>query len=183
MIGMVPLRALLTASHRHFLDHDPESRNQHVRRAGRFSAVGLVYGLVFAAALFVCAPLVTVLLGDDYDGTVTMLRVLSPLVAVRACAEFPLNGLLGLGKLGVRTATIAGAAVSALALYLLLIPALGWQGAVIGTYASEVLLGIVAWRRRREAERGTPGHHRRPPVDRTAPPPWPHALALHEGVR
>jgi O-antigen/teichoic acid export membrane protein len=107
--------------------------------------VGLVYGLVFAAALFVCAPLVTVLLGDDYDGTVTMLRVLSPLVAVRACAEFPLNGLLGLGKLGVRTATIAGAAVSALALYLLLIPALGWQGAVIGTYASEVLLGIVAW--------------------------------------
>ena len=145
MIGMVPLRALLAASHRYFLDHDPEARNQHVRRASKFSAVGLVYGVVFGAALYLCAPLASILLGDDYDGTVTMLRALAPLVAVRACAEFPLNGLLGLGKLGARTATIVGAAVSALAIYVLLIPSLGWKGAVIGTYASEVILGVVAW--------------------------------------
>ena len=145
MIGMVPLRALLAASHRYFLDHDPEARSQHVRRASRFSAVGLLYGVVFGAALFVCAPLVSLLLGEEYDGTVTMLQVLAPLVAIRACAEFPINGLLGLGKLGVRTSIIVAAAVSALALYILLIPALGWQGAVIGTYASEVLLGVMAW--------------------------------------
>jgi O-antigen/teichoic acid export membrane protein len=74
-----------------------------------------------------------------------MLRVLAPLVAVRACAEFPLNGLLGLGKLGVAPPPSAPPPSARSRSTVLLIPALGWQGAVIGTYVSEVLLGVVAW--------------------------------------
>jgi len=145
LMGMVPLRALLAASHRRFLEHDPTSRNQHVRRSLQFSAVGSAYGLVFGVALYFAAPLVTVLLGGDYEGAATMLRVLAPVVAVRSIAEFGMNGLLGFGRVGVRTGVTLFAAGSALVLYVLLIPRYGWHGAVVGTYVSELVLAVTAW--------------------------------------
>ena len=145
LMGMVPLRALLNASHRRFLEHDPAARNQHLRRAMTFSAIGSAYGIVFGVALFAAAPLVTVLLGDAYQGAVVMLQVLAPIVAVRSFAEFGLNGLLGFGRVGVRTTATIIAAGTAIALYVVLIPTLGWKGAVIGTYASELLLAGLAW--------------------------------------
>lgn len=145
LMGMVPLRALLAASHRRFLEHDPEMRNQHTRRSLRFSIMGAAYGLLFGVALYAAAPMVTVLLGDQYDGAVTMLRVLAPVVAVRSFAEFGLNGLLGFGRVGVRTVATLCAAATALILYVLLIPGMGWRGAVVGTYVSEALLALIAW--------------------------------------
>jgi O-antigen/teichoic acid export membrane protein len=144
-MGTVPLRALLGASHRRFLEHDPTVRNQHLRRAVTFACVGVGYGIVFGGALFLAAPLVTLLLGDEFRGAVVMLQVLAPVVAVRSVAEFGLNGLLGFGRVGVRTTVTIIAALTAMVLYLLLIPTMGWQGAVIGTYASELLLAGLAW--------------------------------------
>lgn len=145
LMGLLPLRALLAASHRRFLEHDPSARSQHTRRSLTFSGIGAAYGVVFGAALYVAAPLVTVLFGDAYEGAVTMLRYLAPVVAVRSFAEFGLNGLLGFGKVGWRTAATVAAAVTAVAMYVLLIPRLGWEGAVIGTYVSEGLLAVIAW--------------------------------------
>lgn len=162
LMGMVPLRALLSASHRHFLEHDAAARGQHVTRALRFSMLGFGYGVVFFAALWTAAPLVTVLLGDAYDGAVPMLRALAGVVAVRSLAEFGLNGLLGFGRVGLRTAVTVAASATALVLYVVLVPRYGWQGAVVGTYASEVVLGVLAWvalvrlQRRHDAALQTP---------------------------
>jgi len=145
LMGMVPLRALLAATHRRFLEHDPDSRGQHVRRSLQFSAVGAVYGLVFGVCLYVAAPLVTVLLGGEYEGAATMLRLLAPVVAVRSFAEFGINGLLGFGRVALRTGVTVFAAGTALVLYVVLIPRFGWHGAVAGTYASELVLAVAAW--------------------------------------
>lgn len=145
LMGMVPLRALLAASHRRFLEHDPDARNQHSRRSLLFSSIGAAYGVVFGVALYAAAPMVTVLLGDEYEGAATMLRVLAPIVALRSLAEFGLNGLLGFGRVGVRTTATLCAAATALTLYVALIPSLGWQGAVIGTYVGETMLAVIAW--------------------------------------
>lgn len=173
LLGMVPLRALLGASHRRFLEHDPTLRNQHVRRALAYSSVGAAYGVVFGIGLFLAAPLVTLLLGPEYEGAVVMLRALAPIVLIRSFAEFGLNGLLGLGRVGVRMWATVAAAATALVLYLTLIPRLGWEGAVIGTYASEVLLGVIAWscllyyQRRHNTELATGGGQPERPDDGT----------------
>jgi O-antigen/teichoic acid export membrane protein len=74
-----------------------------------------------------------------------MLRVLALLMAVRAVGEFGLNGLLGLGKVGVRTVLTGACAVLALALYIVLIPVWSWRGAVVGTFTSEIVLATGAW--------------------------------------
>ena len=74
-----------------------------------------------------------------------MMRWLSPLVFLRSLSMFALNGLMGLGRIGVRTLLIAIIAAVALALYILLIPHHGWKGAVAGTLSSEVLLVVAAW--------------------------------------
>ena len=145
MMGMVPLRALLTASHRRFLEHDPSSRGQHVRLSLRFSIIGVAYGVLFGIVMYIAAPLVTVVLGPEYEGATTMLRWLAPVVAVRSVADFGMNGLLGFGRVGVRTSVASTAAAAAIVLYVVLIPSMGWQGAVLGTYISELILGLLAW--------------------------------------
>ena len=181
--GMLPLRALLTASHRRFLEHDPGQRGQHVRRAVRFSAVGVAYGVLFAAGLALVAPLVTLLLGPEYADAVPMLRALALVVAVRACAEFGLNGLLGFGRVGLRTVVTLVAAATALLCYVLLIPLYGWRGAVAGTYVSELVLAGVAWsalvvqQRRHDAALARPA---RPPAEQPAAAPQPAGAAQQQ---
>ena len=144
-LGMLPSRSLLAASHRRFLEHDETARGQHVRRALRFSMAGSGYGLAFAALVAVFAPLITVVLGDEFRGSVTMLRALALVAAVRPLADFALNGLLGLGKVRLRTIlTVSGAAL-ALALYVVLIPRFTWRGAAVSTFVTEITLAVAAW--------------------------------------
>ena len=188
LMGMVPLRALLAATHRRFLEHDPSARGQHVKRSLRFSGIGAAYGLVFGVCLWVAAPLVTVLLGSEYEGAATMLRLLAPVVAVRSFAEFGINGLLGFGRVGLRTGVTVLAAATALVLYVLLIPRYGWHGAVAGTYASELVLAATAWsallvlQRRHDAalDRAAADPAAQPPAD---PPTAPALAGLHDSSR
>jgi len=165
LFGMLPIRSLLGASHRRFLEHDSTAHNQHVRRALRFSLLGSGYGLIFAVLVAVFAPLVTIVLGDEFRGSVTMLRVLALVVAVRPIADFGLNGLLGLGKVRLRTGLTVGAALLSLILYVALIPRYTWRGAAIGTFVSEIVLAIAAWvgllhhQRRHNASLASPPLH------------------------
>ena len=144
-LGMLPSRSLLAASHRRFLEHDADAGAQHVRRALRFSTVGAGYGFAFAALVAVFAPLITLVLGDEFEGSVTMLRVLALVAAVRPVADFALNGLLGLGKVRLRTGLTVTGALLAVAMYVVLIPRFTWRGAAIGTFISEVALAVAAW--------------------------------------
>jgi O-antigen/teichoic acid export membrane protein len=144
-LGMLPSRSLLAASHRRFLEHDETARGQHVRRALRFSLLGSGYGFAFAALVAVFAPLITVVLGDEFEGSVTMLRALALVAAVRPLADFALNGLLGLGRVRLRTGLTVCGALLALAMYVALVPRFTWRGAAIGTFVSEVALAVAAW--------------------------------------
>jgi O-antigen/teichoic acid export membrane protein len=144
-LALVPLGALVGSSHLRFLQHDENATGQHVRRARRFTVVGLVYALPVGVGLMAFAPLITTLLGDSFAGTEAMIRWLVPFVLVRSCWTFAMNGLLGLGRLGVRALIQALSAVSSMALYLVCIPRWGWQGAVVATVLNELLLSIAAW--------------------------------------
>ena len=96
-------------------------------------------------AIVLAAPLLPLVLGDEFQGSVQMTRVLSGLVLLRALSVFPLNGLLGLRRTALRTAlTACGAAVS-ITLYFLLIPRWGWTGAATGTLIGEGSLVVAAW--------------------------------------
>ncbi|MGY6501043.1 MAG: lipopolysaccharide biosynthesis protein [Acidimicrobiales bacterium] len=143
--GLIPVGSLVQVTHRRFLQHDEGVKGQHLARSLRFASVAGVYGIVFGIALFVAAPLLPLLMGDEFEGSVVMVRWLAPIVALRAVGIFALNGLMGLNRVALRTVIIVANAVVSLGLYIVLIPPLGWEGAAIGTLISESLVVVTTW--------------------------------------
>lgn len=144
-LGMVPISSLIGVSHRRFLEHEEGARGQHLQRAIRFAKLSGAYGLVVGLALILAAPLLPLVVGDDFDQSVTMVRWLAPLVLLRALTMFPLNALMGLGHTLLRSVVIVANAAIAIVLYIVLIPTHSWRGAVAGTLISETLEMVSIW--------------------------------------
>ncbi len=142
--GLMPLNAIANATHMDFL-HVDENANDQRGKARKFAILGIAYSFVFCAVVIVTAPLVPKILGHEYDGSVTMIRVLCPLVPLRGIGTFPMNGLLGLGRNKLRTQILVGCSIVSLALYLTLVPLWKWHGAVTASLSSELLLFTLAW--------------------------------------
>lgn len=144
-LGMVPVSSLIDVTHRTFLEHEEGVKGQHLRRAVRFARVAGAYGAVVGVLLILMAPLLPIVVGDDFDGSVVMVRWLAPIVLLRAMTMFPLNALMGLGHTMLRSVVIVGNALVAVVLYVVLIPAHSWKGAVAGTLISETLEMLSIW--------------------------------------
>ena len=143
-LGLLPLNAIAAATHTDVLETGAGLADQ-MRKARRFAVIGVLYSAVFCSVTIAAASLVPKILGDDYDGSVEIIRWLVPLVPLRGITTFPMNGLLGLGRNRLRTQLLVGGAIVSLVLYFSLIPRYSWQGAVAGTLISEALLFTAAW--------------------------------------
>ncbi len=143
--GLLPVGSVIQATHARFLQHEEGLRRQHLDRAMRYASIGAAYGVVFAIGISLVAPLLPIVLGDEFDESVTIVRWLSPIVLLRAVGSCSINGLMGLGKVTLRTILLAINAAMAMALYIALIPSMGWQGAAIGTLVGEVLSVVMTW--------------------------------------
>jgi O-antigen/teichoic acid export membrane protein len=143
--GLIPVNTWMSVSHNRFLVHDADARGQHLRRAIRFGGVCAAYGVLFALGIAFAAPLITLVVGDEFEGSVTIVRWLGPLVLLRALAIFPLNGLMGLGFARLRTVLLLLSAGLSLVLYIALVPLWQWKGAAAGTLIGEACLAAAAW--------------------------------------
>lgn len=185
-MGLMPLRALEGAAFQRFLPHNETERDEHTRRARRFSLLALAISLVIGVGIYVATPLLDFIIGDEFAGAEKMIPWLLPFLPLTAISNAPSNGLLGLGRLGVRASIYAVSAVVSLTLYITLIPLMPdgehWKGAVVGTIAGEAFLAIAGWTALRHfqnrhnatldgptvAERADP----QPPPPSDIPPPY-----------
>jgi O-antigen/teichoic acid export membrane protein len=168
--GLIPVNTWMSVSHNRFLVHDEDAKGQHLRRAVRFSGVIAIYGVVFAIGVAIAAPLITIIVGDEFEGSVTIVRWLAPLVLLRGLAIFPLNGLMGLGYARLRTALLLGAAGLSLTAYVALVPFWQWKGAAVGTLVGEACLAATAWLFLLRLQRRHDEHVESRQVDPWAPP-------------
>lgn len=143
-MGLLPLASFVSVTHQRFLQNDAV-HGQQLRRSIQFAAITTIFGLAFVGGIMLFAPVIPAILGHEFDDSVTMMRVLAPMVVLRGLTSFPLNGLMGLGKTGVRSLLLLGSAAVSMVLYLSLIPSLQWKGAAIGTLASEAFLAAASW--------------------------------------
>jgi O-antigen/teichoic acid export membrane protein len=143
-IATMPLRALVVASHRTFLE-PADGPGAHVRRTLRFTVPAAAYAAVATAGLLVLAPLVPWLLGPEYDGSQAMFMLLAPLVLLRGLAHLPFNALMGLGRNDLRLAIVAVCAVLSTGLCVVLIPLHSWTGAAVATLVSEATFVVLTW--------------------------------------
>ena len=144
-LALTPLRAMDIAIFHRFLEHDDNARGVHLRRARRYSLWSVSFVSLVALGLVILAPLLKFIVGEDFSESVTMTRWLALWLPLKQLAQPPLSGLLGLGRLGLRLLLLTLSAGLAMLIYIVLIPDMGWEGAVIGTVIAEAFLAMLAW--------------------------------------
>jgi O-antigen/teichoic acid export membrane protein len=118
MMARLPLRSLNGALFHRFLTHDATASGQHLRRARSYSLVSLPMSIALAAGVWVMAPYFDFLVGDDFDGSVTIIRWLTLFLPLRSLSQAPLNGLLGLGRMGARLIALITASIASMVMYI-----------------------------------------------------------------
>lgn len=102
------------------------------------------YGVFAAVVLVAAAPLIPVLVGEQYRGSVTLLMLLAPLALFKVSQYLPSEALTGAGKQPVRTACIAVSMGVNLTIGVAFIPRYGVAAALVGTFIAELLYAALA---------------------------------------
>lgn len=141
----LPLRAVIVSTYPRFFREGSQSLSAAVRFAGRVLRPTVAFASLLAATSFVALPHATRVLGEDFSQTAFVVQALALLPLLQVLQYLAGNSLTGAGHVRLRTALQVGTAGMNVLLNLVLIPMLGWKGAVIATYCTEVLLAVSLW--------------------------------------
>ena len=162
-VSVTPLRSLLYASFARFFQRGAAGIVGSFNFAKRLLPLAGAYGLFTGAALYLTAPLLPYLLGDEYQDAVEALRWLALLPFLRAMHYFVADALMGAGFQGLRTGVQVIVGLFNVLINFVLIPMYSWRGAVWASIASDTLLllglCVILWyilrKERLRAEQGT----------------------------
>jgi O-antigen/teichoic acid export membrane protein len=144
-VAFVPVRSLLAAAYAKFFQHGAAGISGSMSLAKRLLPVASSYGAIAGIGLFLFAPVVPYVLGDEYVGAVEALRWLAPLPFLKAMHYFAADTLTGAGFQGVRSAVQVLIALFNVLINLWLIPLYSWRGAALSSLASDGFLMLGLW--------------------------------------
>ena len=144
-VAFLPVRSLVFAAYPRFFARGAAGVRAVAALARSLVPLAAAYCLAAGAALFLLAPLVTVVLGPSYAGVADAIRWLALLPTLRAVHSFAADALTGAGHQELRTAAQVGVAAFNIALNLILIPAYSWVGAAWASLASDGALAVSLW--------------------------------------
>lgn len=138
-LAWLPVLAVLQASlPRFFTVGQAEGLSATAALARRLMRPLFVYGVFAAVVLIAIAPLIPVLVGEEYRGSVIMLMLLAPLALLKVAQYVPSDALTGSGHQPTRTACIVTSMGLNLGLGIAFIPRYGVAAALVATFLAEV---------------------------------------------
>lgn len=140
-----PVGALMASASARIFQQGSAGFSSSLSYALRILPIPALYSVVAGVALYLAAPLLTLILGAGFSESVDAVQWLSGLPLLMVARHFPSMALAVAGFHKVRSVCQVGAAVTNVFLNLWLIPLYGWHGAVWATLVTEALLGIVLW--------------------------------------
>ncbi|MBW4604862.1 MAG: oligosaccharide flippase family protein [Calothrix sp. FI2-JRJ7] len=144
-VAFVPVRSLLLAAVSKFFQYGATGIKGSVGVAKRLLPITGIYGAIAGIGLFFFAPVVPLILGDEYKEAAEVLRWLAPLALIKGIHYFAADALAGAGFQRLRTIAQAGVAIFNILLNLWLIPLYSWRGAAISSVATDGLLMVTLW--------------------------------------
>ena len=144
-VAMAPTRSLLYAAYARFFKHGETGIGGSLTVARRLLPMSIVYGLLATVGLIVLAPVVPLILGDEYTAAISALRWLAPLPLLKGVHFLASDTLTGSGHQKMRSVMILLAALFNAGLNLWLIPLYSWQGAAWSSLASDGFLVVSLW--------------------------------------
>jgi O-antigen/teichoic acid export membrane protein len=103
------------------------------------------YGLISAIVLYLVAPAIPTLIGQAFTESISALRWLCLIPAMRALHVSAGDAITSAGYQHLRTYSQAGAAALNFALNLAFIPAFSWQGAAWSSLMTDGALALANW--------------------------------------
>ena len=144
-VAFAPIQSLMLASFRSFFQQGASGIKGSFDLCKRLLPLSLAYSLTAVIGLVVFAPLLPLILGNEYGDSAKALIWLSPTIFFRTMHFFGADTLTGANYQSARsTCQVLVAIINGL-LNLWLIPLYSWYGAIWATIASECLLMIFLW--------------------------------------
>jgi O-antigen/teichoic acid export membrane protein len=144
-VVLVPVRALLQAAYAKFFKYGESGISGSLGLARRLSPIAGLYGLIAALGLFFLAPVVPLILGEEYQAAVNALRWLAPIPFIKSMHFFASDTLSGAGYQGIRSVMLISTALVNIIANLWLIPIYSWKGAIWASLMSNVFLMMALW--------------------------------------
>jgi O-antigen/teichoic acid export membrane protein len=144
-VATTPIAALDAAALPRYVQDSARDINSVPPLAIRLAKRASLVGLMASAALFVASPIIPLVLGHGFAETVSALRWLCLLPAMRGIHYLTGCALTGSGFQRYRTTSQLCVAGLNLGLNLWLIPRYGWLGAAWASLASDGSLAVINW--------------------------------------
>lgn len=144
-VAFVPVRSILSAAYAKFFQQGASGISGSLNLAKRLTPIAAVYGFTAGIGLFLIAPVVPYVLGDEYALAVEALRWLSPILFLKAMHYFAADTLTGAGYQGRRSGIQVIIAIFNVLVNLWLIPLYSWKGAALSSLLSDGLLTLSLW--------------------------------------
>jgi O-antigen/teichoic acid export membrane protein len=144
-VSFVPVRSLLFAAYPRFFRSGAAGLRSSLTVTRQLLPLAAGYGALAGIALFVGAPLLPRLLGQEYVATVAAVRLLATLPLLKAIHYFAADALTGAGYQGRRTTAQVAVAIVNIAINVPLITLASWRGAAWASVASDGLLAVLMW--------------------------------------
>jgi O-antigen/teichoic acid export membrane protein len=144
-VAFTPVRSVLFAAYSNFFRSGQHGIALSYAYAKRLLPRMIGYSVVAFAALYLCAPLFPLVIGNDFARTVEAVRWLALLPLLKSIHYFLADALSGAGYQGIRAAGQVFVAITNVALNFWLIPAYSWRGAAWSSIACDALLAITLY--------------------------------------
>lgn len=143
--GLLPVRGVIRASYADLFITAERGLADAVAYLRRLSRPAVGYGLLVGIGVFIAAPILPLVLGDDFSTAVPMARALAVVPPIKATQTLAANTLTAAGRNATRNLLLATAAGANLVANLIAIPIFGWGAAVVSTIAAEAFLTAGMW--------------------------------------
>lgn len=144
-VAMIPVVSILGATYAQFFRKGAVGISGSLAFAKRIVPFAGGYGFLATAGVWLLAPLIPYILGEEYANSVAALQWLSPLIFFKAMQFFAADTLTGAGLQGARSALQATAAGTNALLNFWLIPMYSWKGAAWSSLGTDGLLVLCLW--------------------------------------
>ncbi|NYG16588.1 O-antigen/teichoic acid export membrane protein [Arthrobacter psychrochitiniphilus] len=144
-MAYVPIRSIAIAFYPKFFKTGKEGIAASNRLARKILLPCLCLGALGFTIVQFAAPLVTILLGDDFKRSESIMRGLAFVLLIRPLSFTAGDSLTGSGNQGFRTSIQITLTLANFMGNLILIPQLGIEGAIITTIVCELVLAITMW--------------------------------------
>ncbi|WBB56780.1 oligosaccharide flippase family protein [Verrucosispora sp. WMMD573] len=144
-LAYTPARSMSAIAYPRFFQAGRSGPRETLRLARRLLPRFLVFSVPMSLLLIAFAWLMPLVFGTEFAAAIPALQWLSVLLVLKSLHYLAADALSGARMQGRRTVCQIGIGVANALLNLWLIPAYGWQGAIVSSLVCDALLAILLW--------------------------------------